>query len=83
MITRSGARCCFLAVSAGWSARRSQAINVYLLAAVWERPKTGARCSGSAHAVHVWLIPHNPACTPIPGDEAAIVGRVVVVIRRT
>jgi len=31
---------------------------------------------------HVWLMPHNPAYTPIPGDEAAILGRVVAVMRR-
>jgi repressor LexA len=31
---------------------------------------------------HVWLMPHNPAFTPIPGDEAAILGRVVAVLRR-
>ncbi len=31
---------------------------------------------------HVWLMPHNPAYEPIPGDEATILGRVVTVIRR-
>jgi repressor LexA len=31
---------------------------------------------------HVWLIPHNPAYAPIPGDEAAILGRVVTVLRK-
>ena len=31
---------------------------------------------------HVWLIPHNPAYTPILGDEAKILGRVVAVLRR-
>jgi repressor LexA len=31
---------------------------------------------------HVWLIPHNPAYTPIPGDEATILGKVVAVLRR-
>ena len=31
---------------------------------------------------HVWLMPHNPAYTPIPGDEASILGRVVAVLRR-
>jgi repressor LexA len=30
-----------------------------------------------------WLMPHNPACTPILGDEASILGRVVAVLRRT
>ena len=31
---------------------------------------------------HAWLIPHNPAYTPILGDEATILGRVVAVLRR-
>lgn len=31
---------------------------------------------------HVWLIPHNPAFTPIPGDDAVIIGKVVAVMRR-
>jgi len=30
---------------------------------------------------HVWLMPHNPAYDPIPGDEALILGRVVSVLR--
>ena len=31
---------------------------------------------------HVWLIPHNPHYTPIPGDDAKIIGKVVSVLRR-
>ena len=31
---------------------------------------------------HVWLIPHNPAFTPIQGDGASILGKVVSVLRR-
>jgi repressor LexA len=31
---------------------------------------------------HVWLMPHNPAYTPIPGNDATILGRVVAVLRR-
>lgn len=31
---------------------------------------------------HVWLLPHNAAYKPIPGDEASILGRVVTVMRR-
>jgi repressor LexA len=31
---------------------------------------------------HVWLIPHNPAYAPIPGDDAEILGKVVAVLRR-
>ena len=30
----------------------------------------------------VWLLPHNPAYQPIPGDEATVLGRVVAVLRR-
>jgi repressor LexA len=30
---------------------------------------------------HVWLMPHNPAYAPIPGDEATILGRVSAVLR--
>jgi repressor LexA len=31
---------------------------------------------------HVWLLPHNPAYEPIPGDDATVLGRVVTVLRR-
>ncbi|MFJ3904902.1 transcriptional repressor LexA [Streptomyces sp. NPDC090025] len=31
---------------------------------------------------HVWLKPANPSYEPIPGDEAAILGKVVSVLRR-
>jgi repressor LexA len=31
---------------------------------------------------HAWLLPHNPAYSPIPADEASILGRVVSVLRR-
>ena len=30
----------------------------------------------------VWLLPHNPAYSPIPGEEATILGRVVTVLRK-
>src|SRR5450756_2842211 len=30
---------------------------------------------------HVWLMPHNPAYAPIPGDMSQILGRVVSVLR--
>jgi repressor LexA len=30
----------------------------------------------------VWLMPHNPAFTPILGDDATILGKVVAVLRR-
>ena len=31
---------------------------------------------------HLWLLPHNPAYSPIPGDDAVILGRVVAVLRK-
>ena len=31
---------------------------------------------------HIWLLPHNPAYDPIPGDDATVLGRVVAVLRR-
>lgn len=31
---------------------------------------------------HVWLIPHNPAYSPIDGTDARIMGKVVTVLRR-
>jgi repressor LexA len=31
---------------------------------------------------HVWLLPHNEAYEPIPGDDATVLGRVVTVLRR-
>lgn len=30
---------------------------------------------------HVWLMPHNSAYAPIPGDDAQVLGRVVSVLR--
>jgi repressor LexA len=31
---------------------------------------------------HTWLIPHNPAYTPILADSAVIIGKVVSILRR-
>ncbi|WP_163802974.1 transcriptional repressor LexA [Mycolicibacterium anyangense] len=39
--------------------------------------KTFKRTSGQ-----VWLMPHNPAFDPIPGNDAVILGKVVTVIRK-
>jgi len=39
--------------------------------------KTFKRADG-----HVWLMPHNSAYEPIPGDEASILGRIVSVLRK-
>jgi repressor LexA len=30
----------------------------------------------------VWLMPHNPAFDPIPGNEAAVLGKIVTVLRK-
>jgi repressor LexA len=38
--------------------------------------KTFSRTDG-----HVWLLPHNPAYSPIDGDAATILGRVTAVLR--
>jgi repressor LexA len=39
--------------------------------------KTFKRAGGQ-----IWLMPHNPAFDPIPGNDAAILGKVVTVIRK-
>jgi repressor LexA len=39
--------------------------------------KTFKRSAGK-----VWLMPHNPAFEPIPGNDAAILGKIVTVIRK-
>ena len=31
---------------------------------------------------HVWLMPHNPAYSPIDGDHAVVLGRVQAVLRK-
>ena len=31
---------------------------------------------------HVWLMPENPQCTPIPGDDCHLMGKVVATIHR-
>jgi repressor LexA len=39
--------------------------------------KTFKRADG-----HIWLMPHNPDYTPIPGDDATVLGKIVAVLRR-
>ncbi len=39
--------------------------------------KTFKRAGGQ-----VWLMPHNPAFDPIPGNDASVLGKVVTVIRK-
>ena len=66
--------------------RQEDAVNGDIVAATFEGQgteeaeatvKTFKRVDG-----HVWLIPHNPQYTPIPGDDAKIIGKVVSVLRR-
>jgi repressor LexA len=66
--------------------RQEDAVNGDIVAATFEGQgleedeatvKTFKRVDG-----HVWLIPHNPHYTPIPGDQAKIIGKVVSVLRR-
>jgi repressor LexA len=70
-----------------WVVVRQQPVaeNSQIVAAMVDGPdggreatvKTFKRSNG-----HVWLMPHNPAYTPIPGDEAEILGLVVAVLRK-
>jgi repressor LexA len=60
--------------------QQEEAENGEIVAAMVENEatvKTLKRSDG-----HVWLMPHNPAYTPILGDEATILGKVVAVLRR-
>ena len=66
--------------------RQEDAVNGDIVAATFEGQgreedeatvKTFKRVDG-----HVWLIPHNPHYTPILGDEAKIIGKIVSVLRR-
>ncbi|MGH3168407.1 MAG: transcriptional repressor LexA [Trebonia sp.] len=60
--------------------QQEEAENGEIVAAMVENEatvKTLKRSDG-----HVWLMPHNPAYTPILGDEATVLGKVVAVLRR-
>lgn len=66
--------------------RQATAENGDIVAAMVESD-TGDGCEATVKTFrrrdgHVWLIPHNPAFTPIPGDDAVIIGKVVAVMRR-
>jgi repressor LexA len=65
-----------------WVVVRQQPVaeNGDIVAAMIEDEATVKTFKRSAE--HVWLMPHNPAYTPIPGDEAEILGKVVAVLRR-
>ena len=60
--------------------QQSQAESGEIVAAMIEGEttvKTLQRADGQ-----VWLLPHNPAYEPIPGNDAKILGKVVAVLRR-
>src|ERR1700689_3943648 len=65
-----------------WVVVREQQVaeNGEIVAAMLDGEATGKTSKQSDG--HPWLIPHNPAYTPILGDEATILGRVVAVLRR-
>jgi repressor LexA len=69
-------------VDGDWVVVRQQPVaeNGDIIAAMIEGEATVKTFKRSGN--HVWLMPHNPAYTPIPGDEAEILGRVVAVLRR-
>ena len=46
-------------------------------------PEATVKTFRQASDGHCWLMPHNPTYTPIPGDSAEIMGKVVAVLRRT
>jgi repressor LexA len=65
-----------------WVVVRQQSVaeNGEIVAALIEEEatlKTYKKADG-----HVWLMPQNPSYSPIPGDEASILGKVVAVLRR-
>ena len=65
-----------------WVVVRQQpnAENAEIVAALIEGEATVKTLRKSAG--HVWLMPANPAYTPIDGDRASIIGKVVAVLRR-
>jgi len=65
-----------------WVVVRQQPVaeNGDIVAAMLEGEATVKTFKRSAD--HVWLMPHNPAYTPIPGDEAEILCKGVAVLRR-
>ena len=65
-----------------WVVIRQQNVadNGDIVAAMIDGEATGKTFKRTAG--QVWLMPHNPAFDPIPGNEAAILGKVVTVIRK-
>jgi repressor LexA len=60
--------------------QQSDADDGSVVAAVIDGEATVRTLKRSAGAV--WLMPHNPGYTPVPGDEARILGQVVALVRR-
>jgi repressor LexA len=65
-----------------WVVVRQQPVaeNGDIVAAMLEGEATVKTFKRAAN--HIWLMPHNPAYAPIPGDDAEILGKVVAVLRR-
>lgn len=60
--------------------RQNDAINGDIVAALLDGEatvKTYEKKNG-----HLWLMPHNPAYSPIDGQNASVMGKVVTVLRR-
>lgn len=57
-----------------------EAINGDIVAALLDNEAT-VKTFRNDHG-HVWLIPHNPAYSPIDGSHATIMGKVVTVLRK-
>ena len=63
-----------------WCAEQNSAVNGDIVAALLDDEatvKTFRKENG-----HVWLMPHNPAYSPIDGTHATIMGKVVTVLRK-
>ena len=69
------------ATATGWSCASSRTPTT---ATSWRRCSTTRPPSrpSSARDGKVWLMPHNPAFSPIDGDHATILGKVTAVLRR-
>ena len=57
-----------------------EAVNGDIVAALLDNEAT-VKTFRNDHG-HVWLIPHNPAYSPIDGSHATIMGKVVTVLRK-
>ena len=59
---------------------QNSAVNGDIVAALLDDEATVNTCDPANN--HVWLMPHNPAYSPIDGTHATIMGKVVTVLRK-